>query len=260
MTPCFPCDRVFDSSKADAKFSGHFGAGHFVRVESTANLNDIGFGQFGARHLTASWLSALRHFICDVFVISPEEQMVRANARRIVAAMENVNPIRYRPALKLICKPMSESRYSVNNEQSISCGVGLISPNPASIFTFQFVDLGPKAFGQRNAGTPWTRPTTRTGAEAAFAVRNLRRGHGEHTAAPLARFLNPLGVEARLRTVRPLPVFQCRSAGDAKSRGAILSGHFLDLQYRFRGAIAGAVTSSARPLCVPQIIPQIGGF
>jgi len=97
------------------------------RTSASDNFASIGFGQFPTPDATLS------DFVGDIVGVSSEKQMCRIDARWIVAAMKNVQPVRNRAVCDSPRKAMRQAFYSVGSDSTIpSASHFMTRPEPAA--------------------------------------------------------------------------------------------------------------------------------
>lgn len=133
---------VRDKGHADAEIRCN-GAQPFTSAAATPNHVDIGFGKFGEMLMFAVRadlsLASLGPHIGKVVTSRTQEQVVRSNAGRVVAMVQNAQAIRDRTIDQLpryaMCEVYLLSGYSDTTVASFICAG---SPQPAAITSQYF--------------------------------------------------------------------------------------------------------------------------
>lgn len=86
----------------------------------------------------AGTISTFCVHVGDVVELRTEEQVLRVDARRVVAAVQHAQPIRNRSVNELPGNAMCATHTPVHAESSISFGVDERRPDPATVRPFDF--------------------------------------------------------------------------------------------------------------------------
>ena len=162
----------------DSEAVADFGVGQRVGREEATHFDHLSGSQF-SRSTTS-----LSGAIDRVVLLRPEEQVFRANAKRVVAPVQDEQAIRHRPVVKLPREAVSQdiaSAFTTASHDTVAESRDGAGPLPAPI---RLAHLLPKAILGRNANAG---PT----AERACAGSNSGRRGSERLAARGADTLNP---------------------------------------------------------------------
>jgi hypothetical protein len=96
MTPRFSPNHLKNSANADPELSGQLGIAHSPGRVAGANLAHGLFRQFSFRATGAFRRSAFTVPVCGVVRLRSQKKMVRSHTGRIIAAVQDAQPIRYR--------------------------------------------------------------------------------------------------------------------------------------------------------------------
>lgn len=87
-------------------------------------------------------VAALANHVLQVFGLSTKKQVVRANARRIIAPMAHIQPFRDGPVGELVADAMGAMRFAVPSNDAIAFCVNGRFPDPT---VRAFIDVAPEA-------------------------------------------------------------------------------------------------------------------
>ena len=125
--------------------------------------------------------------VSHVVRLSPEEEMIRPNARRVVAAVADGHALRDRPDLQLIGHAMRPGGPPPVADLTMPGRLSMARPLPASV---RLHDTGPELLRERGAGVV---PGASVRAEPSRATPRSRP-RGEETASALGA----IGLDGRL--------------------------------------------------------------
>jgi hypothetical protein len=132
--------------RVDAGGARHFGLSH-SRAAETEHLEHLGLAELrgGAFFTATNSCASLAVHVAHIFSLRADEEMVGADAGRVVAAVADDHPGWDRPVDELPSDPVRALHNACHRERSIlPTKAGLTArPQPATV---GLLDLGPEAF------------------------------------------------------------------------------------------------------------------
>lgn len=114
------------------------------------NFSNLQFGQLGARVLFSNrTTTAFLYSVVNIVLIFSKKEMAGIYAKRVIAAMKDINAKWNRAIVKLIRISMSTDRVGMAKTQRAVAAALTTSPEPT---VFSFLNLFPKADLRRYSG------------------------------------------------------------------------------------------------------------
>lgn len=149
--PCSSHKNSVNARLANHKHFSEFRSGEMAGFSDFSNAVNLRLRKHGRATFLSDGLyfSALFNHVLRVVFLGSEKQVIRINARRIVALVKNEKVLRNLSECKFPSNPVSKSRTVVHRKSTIAKGSILASsPNPALIFGC-LLYLLPKSFTHR---------------------------------------------------------------------------------------------------------------
>lgn len=132
VLPRFSPDDAVNGLTTYTELSGDLSiADNAFRIARTDRTHAV-WGELCARNIRPFHLSVFSNLISCVFRSVAEKQVIRVHACGVVAAMEDMNPVRNQSNVKCPRQTMSKKRASVISNKSVSCWIGRTLPFPTT--------------------------------------------------------------------------------------------------------------------------------
>jgi hypothetical protein len=138
MGPCHPLNNLIYSVMGNTHKLRNLSVRKLAGSGHDSYFNYRFFGELCGSDLGPDCLSSFGNHISRIFLRRTKKEMVRANARRIVAFMEHAKTFRYCSTMHFPRNAMSESDVTIMPNASIPLPCFKGKPNPASFSYLNF--------------------------------------------------------------------------------------------------------------------------
>jgi hypothetical protein len=108
MRPVSSGDDIRYSHPTNPVFGGKLRMGDVTEGVSASNFDDLILGKFRSVVAASALLASLVYFICDVVIVGAKKKMGRIYTARIVAAVQDIFPVRDGTIFKFPCESMGK--------------------------------------------------------------------------------------------------------------------------------------------------------